>query len=50
VTHGITVDGPELAAQAIRAGLADEFQPIVYPVVVGGGKRLFPELIGALPR
>jgi dihydrofolate reductase len=38
----ITVDGPELAAQAIRAGLVDEFQPIVCPVIVGGGKRFFP--------
>ena len=40
--HDITVDGPELAAQAIRAGLVDEFQMIVCPVVVGGGKRFFP--------
>jgi dihydrofolate reductase len=42
-THDLTVDGPELAAQAIRAGLVDEFQPIVCPVVVGGGKRFFPD-------
>jgi dihydrofolate reductase len=41
--HDITVDGPELAAQAIRAGLVDEFQIIVCPVVVGGGKRFFPD-------
>lgn len=41
--HDITVDGPELAAQAIRAGLVDEFQVIVCPVVVGGGKRFFPD-------
>ena len=41
--HDITVDGPELAAQAIRAGLVDELQPIVAPVVVGGGKRFLPE-------
>jgi dihydrofolate reductase len=40
--HDITVDGPELAAHAIRAGLVDEFQMIVCPVVVGGGKRFFP--------
>ena len=38
----ITVDGPELAAQAIRASLVDEFQMIVCPVVVGSGKRFFP--------
>ena len=41
--HDITVDGPELAAQAIRAGLVDEFQLIVCPAIVGGGKRFFPE-------
>jgi dihydrofolate reductase len=43
--HDITVDGPELAAQAIRAGLVDEFQMIVCPVVVGGGKRFFPDRV-----
>lgn len=40
--HDITIDGPELAAQAIRAGLVDEFQMIICPVVVGGGKHFFP--------
>ncbi len=39
----ITVDGPELAAHAIKAGLVDEFQTIVCPVLVGGGKRFFPD-------
>jgi dihydrofolate reductase len=38
----ITVGGPELAAQAIRAGLVDELQLFVAPVVVGGGKRSLP--------
>jgi dihydrofolate reductase len=41
--HDITVDGPELAAQAIRSGLVDEFQMIISPVVVGRGKRFFPD-------
>jgi len=41
--HDITVEGPELAAQAIRTGLVDEFVMIVHPLVVGGGKRFFPE-------
>jgi dihydrofolate reductase len=41
--HDITVDGPELGAQAIRAGLVDEFQMIVCPAVVGSGKRFFPD-------
>jgi dihydrofolate reductase len=41
--HDITVDGPLLAAHAIKAGLVDEFQMIVYPVAVGGGKRFLPD-------
>jgi len=41
--HDITVDGPELAAQALRAGLVDEIQMYVFPVIVGGGKRFFPD-------
>ena len=41
--HDISVDGPHLAAQAIRAGLVDEIQMIVSPVVVGGGNRFFPD-------
>ncbi|MBP9503587.1 MAG: dihydrofolate reductase [Candidatus Promineofilum sp.] len=41
--HDITVDGPELAAQALRAGLVNEIQMYVFPVIVGGGKRFFPD-------
>lgn len=41
--HDITVNGPELAGQALRSGLVDEIQMIVYPVIVGGGKRFFPD-------
>lgn len=39
----ITVDGAELAATALRAGLVDEIQPIICPVLVGGGKRFYPD-------
>ena len=39
----LSVDGPGLAAQALAAGLVDEIYPIVCPVVVGGGKRFFPD-------
>lgn len=39
----ITVDGPHLAAQAIRAGLVDEYQLYVGPAIVGGGNRFFPD-------
>ena len=38
----VAVAGPGLAAHAIAAGLVDEVHVIVAPVVVGGGKRLFP--------
>lgn len=41
--HDLTVDGPELAAQALKAGLVDEIEPIVSPVIVGSGKRFLPE-------
>jgi dihydrofolate reductase len=37
------LEGHELAAQAIGAGLVDEFQMIVCPVVVGSGKQFFPD-------
>jgi dihydrofolate reductase len=36
------VGGPDLAAQAFRAGLVDECHLFVVPVVVGGGKRSLP--------
>ncbi len=39
----LTVVGPEIAAQAIKAGLVDEFQIFVWLAVVGGGKRFFPD-------
>jgi len=39
----ITVGGAELAAQAIRAGLVDEYQLFLTPVVVGGGTRALPD-------
>ena len=39
----VSVGGPELAAQALRAGLVDELQLFLVPVVVGGGKRALPD-------
>lgn len=39
----ITVGGPELAAQAIKARLVDEFHLFVAPTVVGAGKQWLPD-------
>jgi dihydrofolate reductase len=39
----LTVGGPDLAGQAIKAGLVDELQLFVNPVVVGGGNPSLPE-------
>lgn len=38
----ITVGGPALAAQAIRAGLVDECHLYLTPIVVGGGNQFLP--------
>jgi dihydrofolate reductase len=38
----ISVGGPDLAAQALEAGLVDECHLFVTPIVVGGGKRSLP--------
>lgn len=38
----ILVGGPDLAAQAIKAGLVDEWHLFVAPIVVGGGKQTLP--------
>lgn len=38
----ITVGGPDLAAQALGAGLVDEFHLFVAPMVVGGGRAALP--------
>lgn len=38
----IIVGGPDLAAQAIKAGLVDEWHLFVAPIVVGGGKQSLP--------
>jgi dihydrofolate reductase len=39
----LSVGGPTLAAEAIRAGLVDEYHVFVMPVVVGGGVPSLPD-------
>jgi dihydrofolate reductase len=39
----MSIGGPDLAGQAIKARLVDEYQLFLVPVLVGGGKRAFPD-------
>jgi dihydrofolate reductase len=40
----IFIDGSSVLVHTLaRAGLIDEFRLVVYPVVLGGGKRVFPD-------
>ena len=41
--RGISVGGPNLAAQALTAGLVDELNLFISPVIVGGGTRALPD-------
>ena len=43
VDRDISVGGPDLAAQAIRAGLVDEIHLFLAPIVVGRGTRALPD-------
>jgi dihydrofolate reductase len=38
----LSIGGPTLAAHALRAGLVDEVQLFLTPVIVGGGTRALP--------
>jgi dihydrofolate reductase len=40
--HDVTIEGPTLAALALRAGIVDEVQPYGAPVVLGGGQPFYP--------
>lgn len=40
----LTVDGPTLAAEALRLGLVDQIHMLVCPVTVGGGLAMLPDL------
>jgi dihydrofolate reductase len=39
----LSVGGPHLAAEALRAGLIDELHQVLYPVIVGGGTAWLPD-------
>ena len=39
----VTIDGPTLAAEAIRHGLVDRIDLLLCPVVLGGGLRFLPD-------
>lgn len=37
------IGGPQIAAEAIKAGLVDEYHQIIVPVMVGGGRYWLPQ-------
>lgn len=39
----VSIGGPTLAAEALRAGIVDELRLLTVPVVVGGGTRSLPD-------
>jgi dihydrofolate reductase len=41
--HDLAVAGPDLAGQAMKAGLVDEYYLFLAPAIVGGGKRMLPD-------
>jgi dihydrofolate reductase len=41
----LTVGGPDLAAQGLKAGLVDECHLFVTPMIVGGGNRSLPDKV-----
>ncbi len=46
-TTDLSIGGGEIAGQALAAELVDELHLFVAPVVVGGGKRVLPDGVGA---
>lgn len=39
----LSIGGPQLAGQAFNDGLIDECHLLVHPIILGGGKRAFPD-------
>ncbi|MGJ9405995.1 dihydrofolate reductase family protein [Nesterenkonia aurantiaca] len=44
----LTIEGPTLAAHALRHGLVDEVHLLICPMVLGGGLRMLPKMRMAL--
>jgi riboflavin biosynthesis pyrimidine reductase len=42
---GLSVGGAELEGKALAAGLVDEIQLFLVPLIVGGGKRAVPAVV-----
>lgn len=40
----VAIGGADLAGEAIKLGLVDDFQVFINAVIVGGGRRFFPSL------
>ncbi len=45
--HDISIGGPDLAGQALAAGLVDEIHLFLTPVTVGGGTPALPGRVNA---
>jgi dihydrofolate reductase len=43
VEGDVSIGGPELAGHALRAGLVDELQLLISPILVGGGTAALPD-------
>jgi dihydrofolate reductase len=41
----LSVGGAELASTFMRLGLIDEYRLYIHPVILGGGKPMFPQLL-----
>ncbi len=44
-TADISIGGPHLVAEAVRAGLVDEYWMLVCPIIVGSGTPFLPDAV-----
>jgi dihydrofolate reductase len=44
-TRDVGIGGPALAAHAIRAGLVDEYNLLIAPIIAGGGNPYLPDKV-----